>query len=101
MADDSVSRIAYLLVLVGGVLMVVFGFLALIESSFGEGFTHWGFTYSGILTIISGIIAIFGAKKTNELLWAIILIIFGILGGGLGDLLVIVGAIIGLLAKAL
>ncbi len=56
-------------------------------------FISFGFAYFGIVTIICGIIAIIGAKSVTTLVWAIVLIIVGIIGGGLGGLLVILGGL--------
>lgn len=98
MSEISVSRIAYLLALVGGVLMIILGLLSLIASSF-ENFgpvLHWGFAYGSIVTIICGVIAIVGSKSATTLVWAVVLIIVGIVGGGLGGLLVVLGGLLGL-----
>ena len=83
--------------------MVIFGLLSLI----GYGFIYFGpflplrFAYFGIVTLICGIIAIIGAKSVTNLVWAIVLIIVGIIGGGLGGLLVVLGGILGLVTVAI
>jgi hypothetical protein len=100
MTDRSLTRIASILVLVGGVIMVAFGILAILESSIGGMYFHWDFAYGGALTLVCGIIALIGSRSVGVLVWSIVLIIIGVLGGGLGGLLVILGGIIGLLAKA-
>jgi hypothetical protein len=100
MADSSLSRIASLLALLGGVLLLAFGVLALIASSFGGTFTHWDFAYGGVLSIVTGIIAIVGSRSASDTVWAIVLIVIGLIGGGLGGLLVILGGILGLLSRA-
>ncbi len=104
MAGTSISRIAYYLALIGGIIMVIFGLLSLLQLSFGgPSFFYWnlGFAgaYGGIVMLICGIIAIIGARSASHLVWAIILIIVGIIGGGLGGLLVILGGIVGLIAS--
>jgi hypothetical protein len=98
MSEISVSRIAYILALVGGILMVILGLLSFIASSFENfgPFLHWGFAYGSIVTIICGAIAIIGAKSATVLVWAIVLIIVGIIGGGFGGLLVALGGLLGL-----
>jgi hypothetical protein len=100
MSEISVSRIAYILVLIGGILMVLFGLLSLIGSSFESfgPFLHWGFAYGSIVTIVCGVIAVIGAKSVNTLVWAIVLIIVGAIGGGLGGLLVVLGGLLGLVS---
>ena len=92
MSGTPVSTIAYYLVLIGGILMVLFGLLGLL-ADFGNFIFHWGFSYGGIVTLVMGVIAIIGAKSVNTLVWAIILIVVGAIGGGLGGLLVILGGI--------
>jgi len=95
----ELGKLAYVLALIGGILLVVFGFLSLLGSSFNvlSEFRVYAFPYAGIVSIIFGIIAIIGAKSVMTLVWAIILLIVGILAGGLGGLLVALGAIIGLI----
>lgn len=97
---SEISRIAYYLALIGGVLLVIFGLLSLIGYAFifFGPFISFGFAYFGIVTIICGIIAIIGAKSVTTIVWAIVLIIVGIIGSGLGGLLVILGGLIGLIA---
>ena len=99
MSKTSVSTIAYYLALIGGALMILFGLIGFF-GSLGAYYLHWGYTYGGILTVIMGIIAVIGAKSVNTLVWAVVLIIVGLVGGGLGGLLVLVGGIFGLI-KAL
>jgi hypothetical protein len=103
-ATPSVGRIAYILVVIGGILLIILGLLSLIGWSLGFGgpFFRWGwgygyFEYSGIVAIICGAIALYGSRAVTNLTWAIILLILGIVGGGIGGLLVILGAILGLL----
>ena len=43
-----------------------------------------------------GIIAVIGATSVNTLAWAIVLIVVGLVGGGLGGLLVVLGGVFGL-----
>ena len=96
---SEISRIAYILALIGGILMVVFGLLSLIGSSFDPvgPFMHFGFAYYSIVTIICGVIAIIGAKSATTLVWAIVIIIVGIIGGGIGGLIAVIGGILGII----
>ena len=96
MSGISVSQLAYYLAFIGGILMLLFGLLGFL-GSFGDFYFHWGFAYGGIVTIIMGVIAIIGAKSANTLVWAIVLIIVGAIGGGLGGLLVFLGGLVGLI----
>ena len=98
MSEISVSRIAYILALLGGILLVILGLLSFAYSGQNYGpVLHWSFAYGSIVAIICGIIAIIGSKSAATLVWAIVLIIVGIIGGGLGGLLVALGGILGLI----
>jgi hypothetical protein len=96
MSTTSVSTIAYYLALIGGVLMILFGLIGFF-GSFGAFYLNWGFSYGGIVTLIMGIIAVIGAKSVNTLVWAAVLLIVGLIGGGVGGLLVLLGGIFGLI----
>ena len=65
MSGASVSTIAYYLVLIGGILMVLFGLLGLI-ADFGSFIYHWGFSYGGIVTLVMGVIAIIGSRTLKS-----------------------------------
>jgi hypothetical protein len=99
MADTSISQIAYILALIGGILLVIFGLLDLIGFT-GLAIVHfsfYAFTYAGIVSLICGVIAIIGARSASTLVWAIVLIIVGIIGGGIGGLLVVLGGLLGII----
>jgi hypothetical protein len=100
---SEISRIAYVTALLGGILLVILGLLSFIGYSI-ENFRsvlHWeSFAYDDIVAIICGVIAIIGAKSAGTLVWAIVLIVVGIVGGGLGGLLVVLGGLLGLIAVA-
>lgn len=106
MANPSLGRVAYVLALVGGILLVIFSLLGLLGYAF-MGMMSFGmggfFAGSEILSLILGIVAVIFAKRVTDLVWAIILIIIGIIieiiGGGIGGLLVLLGGILGLVAK--
>jgi len=101
MARTSLGQVAYYLALIGGILLIIFGLLSLFSIAIGgPAFFYWSvysFGYSGIVMLVCGVIAVIGAKSATTLVWAIVLIIVGLIGGGLGGLLVLLGGIIGLL----
>jgi len=103
MAKGSLGRVAYILVLVGGILLVVFGLLSLVGMAGMMAFNMPGLGlfagFGAILGLILGIVAIIGSKRVMDLIWAIILIIIGFIGGGIGGLLVLIGGILGLVAR--
>ncbi len=98
MSVTSLSRVAYYLALIGGILMIVLGLIGFF-GEFGAFIFHWGYSYGGIVTLIMGIIAVIGAKSANTLVWAVVLIIVGLIGGGLGGLLVLLAGIFGLITS--
>ncbi len=95
----TISRLGYILALIGGIVMVVFGALALLRETFRAAFFGWGFFNGGLVTLIGGVVAVIGASRVGSLLWSIVLIIVGLIGGGLGGLLVLIGAILGLVSN--
>jgi hypothetical protein len=104
LSSASLAQAARILVLVGGILMVVFSALGLLElvhtiafRSFLENLNILSRGF-GLITLILGVVSIIGAKYSNRLEWAIILIIIGYVGSGLGGLLVLVGGILGLVS---
>jgi hypothetical protein len=78
--------------------MIILGLLG-IFASFGGLVFGWGFgfAYGGIVTLIMGVIAVIGARSVNTLVWAIVLIIVGLIGGGLGGILALLGGVLGLI----
>jgi hypothetical protein len=77
MARTSIGQVAYVLALIGGILLVIFGLLSLLSIGFGgPAFFYWSvysFAYSGIVMLICGVIAIVGARSVTTLVWAIII----------------------------
>ena len=101
MADSSLAYAGYILALVGGILLVVFGGLGFLGLAFSflfqspvQSLTGFG---RGLITIVLGIIAIIGSRYVSRLEWAVVLIIIGYFGSGIGGLLVLVGGILGLI----
>lgn len=95
----ELGRAAYYLVLIGGILLVVLGLLALVGYAISIPIPWPGMSFGFVwLPIILGIVAIILAKRVTELVWAIILIVVGFLGGGIGGILVLLGGLLGLLS---
>ncbi len=100
---SGIGRIAYILALIGGILMIIVGLLSFIGSSLialGSPAFAIGIPF-GIFWIILGIIAIAGARRVVSVLWAVILIVIGVIAGATGNipaLLVLLGGILGLIA---
>ena len=103
MAKASLGRVAYVLALIGGAILVILGLLSFLGMAFTmvtfSMFGSFGGSFWGIIEIVLGLVAIYGAKRVTDLTWAIVLIVVGIIGGGLGGVLVLLGGILGLLSK--
>lgn len=103
MAKASLGRVAYVLALIGGAILVILGLLSFLGMAFTmvtfSMFGSFGGSFWGIIEIVLGLVAIYGAKRVTDLTWAIVLIVIGIIGGGLGGILVLLGGILGLLSK--
>jgi hypothetical protein len=103
MAKSSLGRLASILALIGGILMVVFRLLGLagfsIVSMFSFGMPRLFPGYE-ILALILGLVAIIVSRRAAEPLWAIVLIVIGIIAlQGIGALLVLLGGLLGLASK--
>lgn len=102
MAKTSLGQVAYVLALVGGILMVLFALFGFLGMAVMMSFEMPGAHFAGlgaILGLVLGIVAIVGSKHATELVWAIVLIIVGYVGGGIGGILVLIGGILGLVSK--
>jgi hypothetical protein len=100
--NNSFAYWGYILALIGGILIIVFGLLGLIGNSLGTAFSltsHYipGIFYS-VVALVIGAICIVGSKFVGTLGWAIVLLVLGIVANGIGGALVILGALLGLLS---
>jgi len=103
-------RIGEALILVGGILIIVFALIGSLGSialsdflrgvprayAFGSGFI---LGIGLLVNLVGGVIAIIGSRRAYNLVWAIVLLIVGLIVGGWGGLLVIVGAIMALVTR--
>lgn len=94
-------KMGYVLSLLGGIIIIALSLAAL---------AHYplylpihvplaGYIGIGIISLILGVVAVFGSKRVNELVWGVVLMGIGFLTGGLGGLLAIVGGLVGLLSR--
>lgn len=87
--------------LIGGILIILFGLLNLSASAF-RIFSPLSFLHGAvhaIAEIVIGVVCILGSKYVSNLAWAIILLILGLVAGEIGGTLVILGAVIGLVSQ--
>lgn len=101
MAKSSLGRPAYLLALIGGILMVLLRLLGFVGFAMVSMMSFGWRPFAGfeILGLILGIVAIIIAKRATEPFWAIVLIVIGAIGGGFAALLVLLGGVLGLISK--
>lgn len=97
---NSLAYAGYILVMLGGILLIIFGLLGLIGIVLipFSPLYYIGVAAHGLITLILGIIAIIGAKQVGTLLWAIGLLVLGIIATGFGGVLIILGALLGLIS---
>ena len=93
-------KLGYVLALVGGIIIIAFSLAALANYplSLPIQVPLAGYVGLGVVSLILGVVAVFGSKRINQLVWGIILMAVGFLTGGLGGLLALVGGLIGLLS---
>jgi len=97
-ARGLLGKISYILVVVGGIVMVISGIASLIGMTILAP-SVLGYVFGGdVLQMILGVVAFFFAKRVGQLIWAIVLTIIGFIGGGIGGALVVVGGIASLVA---
>jgi hypothetical protein len=100
---STLAYFGYILALLGGIVLILFGLLDLLGAAsrlFSAVSLLWilSSTVSAILRIVIGGICIIGSKFVSKLIWAIILLILGVVAGTLGGSLVAIGAILGLVS---
>ena len=96
LAKIEVKGISRILVLIGGILLIVFGLFTVLGGSFDS--RYLGVSISGsIFGLVVGIIALYGYTRIGEVLWAVILAVLGYFAGGLGGILVLLGSLIALI----
>ena len=92
----EVKELSKILVLVGGILLILFGLFTVLGGSFES--RYLGISVSGsIFGIAVGVIALYGNTRIREVVWAVILAVLGYFAGGLGGLLVLLGSLIALI----
>lgn len=97
----TLSFVGYILVLIGGILLSILGLigvLGILFVPFSALFFLGEATY-GLVTLIIGVVCIICSRLVSSPIWAIIFIILGLAAGGLGGILVVMGAILGLISR--
>ncbi|MHA2295418.1 MAG: hypothetical protein ACXAEU_14570 [Candidatus Hodarchaeales archaeon] len=112
MAKSGIASLGLVLSLIGALVLVIFGILRIVGAFVTELEALLGFDISlfgndqtmrivgGLIAILLGVIVIWAWQKKkvkakdDYLLWGIIFIVIGIIGGSLGGLLILVGGIL-------
>ncbi len=97
---NTLAYVGYILVLIGGILLAIFGALDVL-GTLATPFTALGFlgaTIRGLVALAIGIVCIIFARYVGRLEWAIILIVLGFIATGPGGGLVIIGGLLGLIS---
>ncbi len=97
---NALAYAGYILVLLGGILLVIFGLLGLLGTVLipFSPLYYIGVSIHGFATLIIGVIWVIFSKYVAKLEWAIILLVLGIVATGIGGTLVILGALLGLVS---
>jgi len=103
-SKSSLYSLARLLLIIGGlvlilgaVLDVVGGLRGLFDLNFR--ISSLGFLTGVVIVIIAGVVAFIGAGQISNVALNIILVVLGYLAGGLGGILVILGALVAIVTK--
>jgi len=102
-AKKSLRTLARLLFLLGGIVLILG---AVLQVGVGLGgllnlaprLPSLGSLIGVVLALITGVVALAGIGQVSNPAWSIILLILGFLAGGLGGIIIILGAIIALVA---
>ena len=96
----TLARLLFLLgglvLILGVVLQVGVGLTGLLN--FAPRIPSLGSVIGVLLALVTGVVALAGIPQVSNPAWSIILLILGFLAGGLGGIIVILGAIIALVA---
>ena len=103
---STLAYVGYILALIGGIIVLLFGLFDLLEVGvrvFREvsllGFLSG--TVRALAQIVIGIVCVIGSRFVSNLVWALVLLVLGIVAGTIGGTLVAIGAILGLVSVLL
>lgn len=94
-------KVGHVLALLGGMIIIVLSLATIVNFPLYLPIRSpmAGYFGIGVISLILGIVAVFGSKRVNELIWGIILMVIGFLSGGIGGLLALIGGLVGLLSR--
>jgi hypothetical protein len=94
-------KLGYVLAMLGGITIIALNLAAIVHFplSIPISVLLAGYFGIGVISLILGVVAVFGSKRVNQLVWGIVLMIVGFLTGGVGGLLALLGGLVGLLSR--
>jgi hypothetical protein len=97
----TLTYISYILALIGGIIISLFGLFDLLEVGVRvfrdiSLLSFLGGTTRALFEIVVGIVCAIGSKFVRNLVWAIVLLVLGLVAGTIGGTLVVIGAILGI-----
>jgi hypothetical protein len=100
---STLAYAGYILALVGGIIVLLFGLLGLVNLGVHilrdiSLFIFLTGTVGSLAHIVIGIICIIGSRFVSNLVWAIVLLVLGLIAGTIGGTLIVIGAILGLVS---
>ncbi|WP_455278902.1 hypothetical protein [[Eubacterium] cellulosolvens] len=99
---STLIKTAKILVIIGSILMISLSIMSIVGRILDLPFyPHIGLT-SGVFifaSLLGGILALILTRKVSGIIWTLVIIGIGIIGGGLGGLLVFIGGIIAIIAR--
>ena len=100
---STLAYVGFILALVGGIIVLLFGLLGLFEVGVRilRDISLLGFlsgTIRSLAQIVIGIVCIIGSRYVSSLVWAIVLLVLGIVAGTIGGTLIVIGALLGLVS---
>jgi len=94
-------ELGYVLGLLGGIITVVLSLGSIFHYPINVPIQVplAGYIGIGVISLILGVVAVFGSKRVNEIIWGVVLVAVGFLTGGVGGLLALIGGMVGLLSR--
>jgi len=102
-AGTVMWELGYVLALLGGIIIIVLNLASIFHYPINLPFQVplAGYFGIGAVSLVLGVVAVFGSKRVNQLVWGVVLMAVGFFTGGIGGLLAIIGGLVGLLSRYL
>jgi hypothetical protein len=99
----TLTYVGYILALIGGIILSLFGLFDLLDVGVRifrdiSLFSFLSGTARALFLIVAGVVCAIGSKFISNLVWAIVLLVLGIVAGTIGGTLVAIGAILGIVS---